>query len=144
MKKVQHAKQCSQATTHARAACKHPKQDALSNIVQTEIAAALKLRVGVESRKQMPWIRTMRLLAFCSSIAAVTRERERVRYAPGTRPTNTADAIFHDLTGLPVCVDVRVTATPALTDVQTHLCAQEAAKRREYGSAPADPLRLLF
>eukprot|EP00971_Amphidinium_carterae_P189066 3753348-Amphidinium_carterae.1 len=64
---------------------------------------------------------------------------------PAHTHTHTADAIFHDLTGLPVCVDVRVTATPALADVQTHLCAQEAAKRREYGSAPpADPLRLLF
>eukprot|EP00971_Amphidinium_carterae_P346997 6488792-Amphidinium_carterae.1 len=70
---------------------------------------------------------------------------EPVRYATGTRPTHTADAIIHDLAGLPVCVDVRVTTTPALSDVQSHLCAQEAAKRREYGSAPAaDPLRLLF
>eukprot|EP00971_Amphidinium_carterae_P156083 3094710-Amphidinium_carterae.1 len=70
---------------------------------------------------------------------------EPVRYTPGTRPTHTADAIFHDLAGLPVCVDVRVTATPVLADVQTHLCAQEAARRREYGTSPAaDPLRLLF
>eukprot|EP00971_Amphidinium_carterae_P028682 564631-Amphidinium_carterae.1 len=58
---------------------------------------------------------------------------------------HSADAIFHDLAGLPVCIDIRVTTTPPHTNVQTRLCAQETAKCKEYGTAlPPDPLRLLF
>eukprot|EP00971_Amphidinium_carterae_P092663 1835161-Amphidinium_carterae.1 len=37
-----------------------------------------------------------------------TVHAEPVRYALGQRPMHTADAILHDLTGHPVCIDVWV------------------------------------
>eukprot|EP00971_Amphidinium_carterae_P191914 3807882-Amphidinium_carterae.1 len=57
----------------------------------------------------------------------------------GACPTHTADAIIHDLTGLPVCVDGCVATTPPHAAVQPHLCDQEAAKRKEYGAPPGPP-----
>eukprot|EP00971_Amphidinium_carterae_P338882 6476425-Amphidinium_carterae.2 len=56
---------------------------------------------------------------------------------------------------MPSCTILRVykfalmfTTTPPNTDVQTHLCAQETAKRKKYGACLAafapDPLRLPF
>eukprot|EP00971_Amphidinium_carterae_P075853 1498676-Amphidinium_carterae.1 len=46
---------------------------------------------------------------------------------PLAPPTRTANAITHDLTGLPICVDVRVTSTPPHGPVPP-LCSESCAK----------------